>query len=212
MILFILFTTGISHACYRFFTTLPGTQWIIEYIYAGFLIFLSIYDRKKISHDILFFLCLPIPIIIIGVQFIEILLPIFILVFIYRVYMKAKSNRENFYLLILLIPLAYTAFTHWDSLYTIDCHSGCNSNISMIKKDLESYRKDKGRYPEKLEELEPEYLSNIPMCEPNILKFNDPEKNRINELGKYKPVPYFYEADPKGTSYVLKCQSRNHEP
>ena len=212
MILIISFSTGVSHACYRYFTTLSGTQWIIEFLYAGLMIFASSYDKKKVTQDILVILFLPVPIVIIGVQFIQILLPVFILIFLYRVFEKAKLDRKNYYLLLMLIPLVYTAFTHRDSLYTINCPAGCNSCMSMIRKGLESYREDKGRYPEKLEELEPDYIDFIPTCEPKILKYDDPQRKRINELGKYKPVPYFYEADPKGTSYILKCQSRNHEP
>ena len=213
VVILILLSTGVSYGCYRTVVTMSILELTIMWLFMAIMIASSASHYSKILTDLVFFaLCSVFTVSIFGLPFIYIILIIVFLAFTVRVWNASKTDKRNYMLFILLIPLLCYIHQVSESTITVNCTSVCHHNINRLLDALEKHKNDKGKYPEKLEDLVSDYCDYIPRCKPIIGGSSAPFKGKIEEKGKFKPADYSYEVNAKLDNYTIRCEGRNHEP
>lgn len=137
----------------------------------------------------------------------------FTIFFTVRVITQA-SEKPGYYSLLIFLPLlAYLVFSA-PPLRVMIGHGQCSGNIGSLGTSLEMYaEKHKGKYPEKIETLVPEYLNEIPVCSvQGEFDENDPKYKLYVTRYNMKNTPYQYELNDDKTRFTLYCVSNNHIP
>ena len=113
-----------------------------------------------------------------------------------------------FALFVTFLPLAADKFARVPMELDNGCSIVCKSNLKNLGTALEDYAVDhEGRYPAKLEELQPDYLKKIPSCIPqDASEFG---KEIYAGLG-VKFEDYEYEAQTEPDGYLISCPTGVH--
>ena len=213
LFMFLFLLTGISYACYKFMVDLTTFQWIQIAAFSGIMVVSTAPDYRRMFIDlIVFYISSMIIISAIGVQLLTPVLVLLLIAFIFRVWKESKTDKKNFILLVLLVPFFYYFGLVGKSTFTVNCTSVCHCNMNRMINALDEYKTKNKKYPEKMEDLVPDYLSHIPRCEPIIGDSKVPFRGEIKERGKFRPADYSYEVNSQPDNYTIRCQGRNHEP
>lgn len=124
------------------------------------------------------------------------------------------SEKPGYYTLLIFVPLLAYLIFNAPPLRVMIGHGVCSSRISYIGSGLEMYaEKHGGRFPEKLQELIPEYVDEIPVCKvQGDFDENNPRYRLYVTRHNMKNTPYRYELNDDRTRFTLYCVSNNHIP
>lgn len=140
------------------------------------------------------------------------ILVFFITGIVYLLQDTSQKRQIAFVILLLICFLTVLGMTvSADMVWSTKYHfHTCQSNLINIGTYLERYYADNGIYPESLDELKPEYCSEIPWCFFNGSHISPKasehyKKQYGNEIRKYE---YIVSTDKQ--NFTVYCEGRNH--
>ncbi|MCD4784149.1 MAG: hypothetical protein K8T10_10050 [Candidatus Eremiobacteraeota bacterium] len=96
-------------------------------------------------------------------------------------------------------------------IMVVDSITRCQCNMKNIGTALEMYSTDyKGKYPEKLDDLTPSYLSKLPRCLPTLKK-NSIGSRFYKRLYGLSANDYEYQVSGDREAYTAFCGGNNHK-